>query len=112
MTDKLHHLIDEALNEDVGDGDHSTLSCIPAAQKGKAALKIKQDGVLAGVEVAEAIFKHVEPAVSFTAYKRDGETMVASERAFAVEATIHTILKCERLVLNAMQRMSGIATLT
>lgn len=109
---KLHHLIHEALNEDVGDGDHSTLSCIPANERGKAVLKIKQDGILAGVAVAETIFKTVEPEAVFTAFKKDGDKMTNGEQAFQVEATIHTILKCERLVLNIMQRMSGIATLT
>jgi nicotinate-nucleotide pyrophosphorylase (carboxylating) len=109
---KLQHLIREALNEDVGDGDHSTLSCIPEGAKGKAVLKIKQDGILAGVAVAEKIFQQVEPEAKFTAYKMDGDSMAFGEKAFDVEATIHTILKCERLVLNIMQRMSGIATLT
>jgi nicotinate-nucleotide pyrophosphorylase (carboxylating) len=109
---KLHHLIHEALNEDVGDGDHSTLSCIPATERGKAVLKIKQDGILAGVAVAETIFETVEPSAVFVAYKKDGDDMVYGEKAFDVEATVHTILKCERLVLNIMQRMSGIATLT
>lgn len=109
---KLHHLIHEALNEDVGDGDHSTLSCIPANERGKAVLKIKQDGILAGVSVAEAVFKMTEPSAVFTAYKKDGDEMTNGEKAFDVEANIHTILKCERLVLNIMQRMSGIATLT
>lgn len=109
---KLHHLIREALNEDLGDGDHSTLSCIPADQRGKAVLKIKQDGIIAGIEVAETIFKTVEPEAIFTAYKKDGENMFLGEKAFDVGASVHTILKCERLVLNVMQRMSGIATLT
>jgi nicotinate-nucleotide pyrophosphorylase (carboxylating) len=109
---KLQHLIREALNEDVGDGDHSTLSCIPEGAKGKAVLKIKQDGILAGVAIAEKIFHQVEPEARFTAYKKDGDPMAFGEKAFDVEATIHTILKCERLVLNIMQRMSGIATLT
>jgi nicotinate-nucleotide pyrophosphorylase (carboxylating) len=109
---KLHHLIREALNEDLGDGDHSTLSCIPANERGKAVLKIKQDGIIAGIEVAETIFTTVEPEAIFTAYKKDGENMVFGEKAFDIEATVHTILKCERLVLNIMQRMSGIATLT
>lgn len=109
---KLHHLIREALHEDIGDGDHSTLSCIPADKRGKAVLKIKQDGILAGVAVAETIFTTVEPGVVFKAYKKDGEKMVYGEKAFDVEAGVHTILKCERLVLNIMQRMSGIATLT
>ncbi len=109
---QLQHLVTEALHEDVGDGDHSTLSCIPADKKGRAVLKIKQDGVLAGVEVAEKIFHFVEPSVIFTPFKKDGEAMVFGEKAFEVETSIHTILKCERLVLNCMQRMSGIATHT
>ena len=112
LDEKLHHLIDEALREDVGDGDHSALSCIPAEAKGKAVLKIKQEGVLAGMEVARKIFAYKEPAAVFTAYKKDGEEMKYGEKAFEVEASVHTILQCERLVLNCMQRMSGIATLT
>jgi nicotinate-nucleotide pyrophosphorylase (carboxylating) len=109
---KLQHLIREALNEDIGDGDHSTLSCIPSNEKGKAVLKIKQDGILAGLVVAREIFEMVEPSSIFKAYKKDGDAMTAGEKAFDVDATVHTILKCERLVLNIMQRMSGIATLT
>lgn len=112
FDEQLHHLATEALHEDVGNGDHSTLSCIPAGKPGKAVLKIKQEGILAGMEVAEKIFKMVEPEARFTGYKNDGENMHAGEKAFEVEASIHTILKCERLVLNCMQRMSGIATLT
>jgi nicotinate-nucleotide pyrophosphorylase (carboxylating) len=108
----LHHLIKEALAEDVGDGDHSTLSCIPSTQKGKAVLKIKQDGILAGIDVAQKIFSYVEEDAVFNAFKKDGDAMHNGETAFDVEAHIHTILKCERLVLNCMQRMSGIATLT
>lgn len=109
---KLHHLVREALNEDIGDGDHSTLSCIPPNEMGKAILKIKQEGILAGVSIAESIFKQVEPTVVFTKHKNDGEPMGVGDIAFEVKAHVHTILKCERLVLNAMQRMSGIATLT
>lgn len=112
FTQKLHHLIDEAWKEDIGSGDHSTLSSIPAAATGKAVLKIKQDGVLAGMEVAREIFAYKEPGAVFKAYKADGDAMVYGEVAFEVEAHIHTILQCERLVLNCMQRMSGIATLT
>ncbi|MES2776401.1 MAG: carboxylating nicotinate-nucleotide diphosphorylase [Bacteroidota bacterium] len=108
----LQHLVEEALKEDVGDGDHSTLCCIPAGKRGKAVLKIKQDGILAGVAVAEKIFDIVEPSATMKIYKRDGETMQYGDVAFDLEASIHTILKCERLVLNTMQRMSGIATLT
>jgi len=109
---QLHHLVDEALKEDIGDGDHSTLSSIDAHAKGKAVLKIKQDGILAGIAVAKEIFRYKEPASVFTAFKKDGDEMKYGEKAFEVEALVHTILQCERLVLNCMQRMSGIATLT
>jgi len=109
---QLHHLIDEALKEDVGDGDHSTLSCIPAGEMGKAVLKIKEDGILAGMDVAAKIFAYKEKASVFTAFKKDGEAMKYGEKAFEITASVHCILQCERLVLNCMQRMSGIATLT
>ena len=109
---RLRKLIDAALQEDVGDGDHSTLCCIPADAKGKAVLKIKQDGVLAGIEVAEKIFKYKRPSANFIRYKNEGDEMKFGEIAFEVETFVHTILQCERLVLNCMQRMSGIATLT
>jgi nicotinate-nucleotide pyrophosphorylase (carboxylating) len=112
FTNKLHHLIDEAFKEDIGDGDHSTLSCIDATARGKAVLKIKQEGILAGVEVAKQIFEYKEPGAVFMPIKKDGDSMVAGEKAFEVAAHVHTILQCERLVLNCMQRMSGIATLT
>lgn len=112
FDEQFHHLIDEALKEDIGDGDHSTLSCIPTSAKGKAVLKIKQDGVLAGMQVAFKIFSYKEPASVITVFKEDGEEMRYGEKAFEVEASVHTILQCERLVLNCMQRMSGIATLT
>ena len=112
FDEELHKLIDAALAEDVGDGDHSTLSCIPADAKGKAVLKIKQDGILAGVDVAEKIFKYKQPSSNFIRHKVDGDEMKFGELAFEVETQVHTILQCERLVLNCMQRMSGIATKT
>lgn len=112
FEDQLKHLVKEALKEDIGDGDHSTLSSIEPAARGKAVLKIKEDGVLAGMEVAEKIFRFKEPGIIFTAFKKDGDLMQYGEKAFEVEAHVHTILQCERLVLNCMQRMSGIATLT
>ena len=112
FDDQLYHLVEEALHEDIGDGDHSTLSCISAAARGRAVLKIKEDGVLAGVDVAEKIFRYKDPSSVFTIFKNDGEQMVFGDKAFEVEASVHTILQCERLVLNCMQRMSGIATLT
>lgn len=112
FNEQLNHLIGEALNEDIGDGDHSTLSSIDAVAKGKAVLKIKQEGILAGMQVAERIFHYKEPGAVFTPFKKDGDEMKYGEKAFEVDAGVHTILQCERLVLNCMQRMSGIATLT
>jgi nicotinate-nucleotide pyrophosphorylase (carboxylating) len=109
---RLFKLVDAALQEDVGDGDHSTLCCIPADVKGMAVLKIKQEGVLAGVEVAEKIFRYKKPGCKFIRHKQDGEEMKYGDVAFEVETYVHTILQLERLVLNCMQRMSGIATLT
>jgi len=112
FDDQLRSLISNALQEDIGTGDHTTLSCIPPDARGKAALHVKQDGILAGMEIAEKILKFKEPTATFTAYKQDGDVMRDGEEAFVAEATIHTILMCERLILNCMQRMSGIATLT
>ena len=112
FDEQLHKLINAALQEDVSDGDHSTLCCIPADAKGKAVLKIKQDGILAGIDVAEKIFRYKQPLFNFIRHKNDAEEMKFGEVAFEVETFIHTILQCERLVLNCMQRMSGIATLT
>jgi nicotinate-nucleotide pyrophosphorylase (carboxylating) len=109
---QLRELVTSAMSEDIGDGDHSSLSCIPADARGKAVLKIKEDGVIAGVSVAEKIFSWYDSSAVFRAKKKDGEQMHNSEIAFEVEAGVQTILKVERLVLNIMQRMSGIATLT
>ncbi len=104
--------ITAALAEDIGRGDISTLSSIPAGVRGKAILKIKEDGIMAGVSLAQDIFRHLEPGSTFTIFKRDGERMIKGETAFEVNASVHTILQAERLTLNCMQRMSGIATLT
>ena len=112
FDEQLQLLVLNALQEDIGDGDHTTLSCIPPDARGKAVLHIKQDGILAGMEIAERILKIKEPTASFTAYKQDGDVMRDGEEAFVAEATVYTILQCERLILNCMQRMSGIATLT
>jgi nicotinate-nucleotide pyrophosphorylase (carboxylating) len=109
---QLHHLIEEALKEDLGDGDHSTFSCIPKEAKGKAVLKIKEDGILAGIEAAKKIFEYKDKSSVFVPFKKDGDVMKVGDKAFAISASVHTILQCERLVLNCMQRMSGIATLT
>ncbi|MFL5741714.1 MAG: carboxylating nicotinate-nucleotide diphosphorylase [Flavisolibacter sp.] len=110
--ERLKKLVDEALQEDVGDGDHSTLCCIPADVQGRAVLRIKENGILAGISVAEKIFKYRWPQCYFVSRKHDGEEMRKGEVGFEVEVPVHIILQLERLVLNCMQRMSGIATLT
>jgi nicotinate-nucleotide pyrophosphorylase (carboxylating) len=112
FDERLQVLVEAALAEDLGEGDYSTLAVIPADARGKAVLKIKQDGILAGIEIAEKIFQLREPSSVFNVKKKDGEAMRSGDIAFTVEASIHSILICERLVLNCMQRMSGIATLT
>lgn len=110
--DALNKLIDNALIEDIGDGDHSTICSIDKDAKGKAVLKIKQDCVLAGMEIAQYIWHYKQPNSVFKPIKSDGDDVVYGEQAFIIDADVHTILTCERLVLNIMQRMSGIATLT
>ncbi|HMI77195.1 MAG TPA: carboxylating nicotinate-nucleotide diphosphorylase [Ferruginibacter sp.] len=112
LKDQLELLIKNALAEDIGDGDHSTLSSIAQETEGKAVLKIKEAGLLAGMQVAEKIFRYMQPDIIFIPFKKDGDEMKPGDTAFEVKAKVHTILQCERLVLNCMQRMSGIATLT
>ena len=109
---ELSQLINNTLNEDIGDGDHSTLSCISPQAKGKAILKIKENAIISGIGVAEKIFKTIQPDCEFIKIKNDGDAVNSGEIAFEIIANIHTILKCERVVLNTMQRMSGISTLT
>ncbi len=109
---QLIQLIDDGLAEDIGDGDHSTLSCIPARARGTAALKIKDEGILAGIDVAEKVFMHKDASSVFKKLMVDGQIIQRGEVAFEVESSMQTILSVERLVLNIMQRMSGIATLT
>jgi nicotinate-nucleotide pyrophosphorylase (carboxylating) len=101
-----------ALDEDIKDGDHSTLACIPPSEMGKAVLKIKENGIIAGLSIAEEIIKTIEPSSVITFFKKDGDNVIYGDKAFELEASVHTILKAERLVLNIMQRMSGIASLT
>ncbi|WP_026474747.1 carboxylating nicotinate-nucleotide diphosphorylase [Alkaliflexus imshenetskii] len=108
----LRKFINDALDEDIGDGDHSSMACIPPDAKGKAALLVKENGVLAGVEVAMAIFREVEPDIKIEQILSDGDGIKPGDVAFTVEGTVWTLLKAERLALNVMQRMSGIATRT
>lgn len=104
--------IELALSEDIGSGDHSTLASIAPDAMGKAVLKIKEDGILAGVDLALDIIYSFEMDAEIKVYKKDGERVKNGDVAFEVSARVHTILQAERLVLNCMQRMSGIATLT
>jgi nicotinate-nucleotide pyrophosphorylase (carboxylating) len=108
----IHHFIVEALKEDVGDGDHTSLSTIPADSIGKAKLLVKDEGILAGVELALEIFKIVDAGLKVTVFLNDGAAIKPKDVAFEVEGNSQSILKAERLVLNCMQRMSGIATKT
>ena len=111
-SNSLEILINSALKEDIGEGDHTTLACIPEDIKGKAHLIINEEGILAGVDVAEKIFKMIDPAIHFEPLLKDGLRIKQGDIAFKIYGSVHTILKTERLVLNIIQRMSGIATLT
>jgi nicotinate-nucleotide pyrophosphorylase (carboxylating) len=108
----IHHFIANVLAEDVGDGDHTSLATIPAGTFGKAKLLVKDTGILAGVELALEIFKEIDPNLKVTVFLNDGAKVEPKDIAFEVEGDAQNILKAERLVLNCMQRMSGIATKT
>lgn len=104
--------VQNALQEDVGDGDHSALATVPASHKGKCRLIVKEDGIIAGVEAAREIFKIVDPKFKFTELIKDGSKVKVGDIAFLVEGNSQKLLTTERLVLNVMQRMSAIATKT
>jgi nicotinate-nucleotide pyrophosphorylase (carboxylating) len=110
--EQLSQLITNGFAEDIGDGDHSTLSCIPTGARGKAILKIKDEGILAGIDVAEKVFMFKDASSVFKKLMVDGQIIQHGEIAFEIESSMQNILGAERLVLNIMQRMSGIATLT
>lgn len=113
LTDQaIHEFIKSALAEDLGEGDHSTLGAVPASKISKARLLIKDDGIIAGLEMAARVFSQVNPTLHVTFFKHDGEAVKKGEIAFVVEGSAQSILSAERLVLNCMQRMSGIATYT
>lgn len=105
-------LIELAINEDIGDGDHSSLSCIPKRKKGKYKLIIKEDGIIAGIQEAKIIFTRIDKKIEFEQYLQDGTKVKPGDIAFTAKGKIHSLLQAERLVLNIMQRMSGIATNT
>lgn len=108
----LDGFINMALLEDVGDGDHTTLSTIPADALGKAHLLVKEDGIIAGIDIAKRVFEIVDPALKFTKVLSDGAPIKRGDIAFYLEGTSGSITTGERLALNIMQRMSGIATKT
>ena len=108
----LEHIIDEAIREDTGDGDHTSLAIFPADFKGRAHLKIKDEGILAGMNVARKIFHRIDPELKFVEFLQDGAKVRYDDIAFEIKGNILSILSAERIVLNFMQRMSGIATET
>ena len=112
LPEGTEDLIERALREDIGDGDHTSLSTIPAVAHGGARLLVKGTGVLAGVELAEAICKHFDPGLKLRVLIQDGAQVVPNDVAFTITGTSRSILIVERQILNFMQRMSGIATLT
>jgi nicotinate-nucleotide pyrophosphorylase (carboxylating) len=112
--DKSHiaQIIELAISEDIGDGDHSSLACIPKNRKGKAKLLIKEPGIIAGIEEARTVFERIDPKTSIETHIEDGSKVKPGDVAFIVKGKVQSLLKSERLVLNIMQRMSGIASYT
>ena len=105
-------LIDLAFAEDIGDGDHTTLCCIPQDAMGKSKLLIKEEGILAGVEIAKEVFRHFDPEVKVEVLMQDGTRVKPGDVAMIVTGRVQSLLQTERLMLNILQRMSGIATMT
>ena len=108
----LDNFIDNAFSEDIADGDHTTLSCIPHDAIGKAQLIVKEEGIISGIEIAKRVFQKFDPELKMEIFIKDGEHVSFGDIAFTVEGKRISILQTERLVLNIMQRMSGIATRT
>ena len=108
----INKLIDLAITEDIGDGDHSTLSCVPKDTMGKAKLLVKEEGIIAGVKIAEKIFRKIDSDLIFELLIKDGTKVKPGDIVFYISGSTHSILQAERLVLNFMQRMSGIASNT
>lgn len=108
----IDELLDLAFAEDIGDGDHTTLCCIPADEMGKQHLLVKEEGILAGVEIAKKVFHKFDPELKITVFINDGAHVKPGDVAFVVEGRVRSLLQTERLMLNIMQRMSGIATMT
>ena len=112
MENLIDELIKLAFAEDIGDGDHTTLCCIPSDAEGAQKLIVKEDGVLAGVEMAKCIFAAFDPTLKMEQFLNDGDEVKVGDVAFIVRGKVQSLLQTERLMLNVMQRMSGIATVT
>lgn len=110
--DLFDPFLETTLKEDLGDGDHSSLACIPAEATGKAQLLIKDEGIIAGLEIASLIFERIDPELSIEFFLQDGNRIKPGDTGFMVSGIVQSILKSERIVLNILQRMSGIATQT
>jgi len=112
MHKDLFDFISRAMAEDIGDGDHTSLACIPDSEMGKMHLLVKQNGILAGVEIAKSICEMVDSNIIFRGILSDGSSISKGDVAFEISGSVQSMLKAERLILNVMQRMSGIATST
>ena len=112
VKDLIDRLIDLSFAEDIGDGDHTTLSCIPADAMGKSKLLIKEEGILAGIEVAKEVFRRFDPTLQVEVFMNDGTHVKPGDVPMVVSGKVQSLLQTERLMLNIMQRMSGIATMT
>lgn len=112
LAEEIQIIIQNAIREDVGEGDHSSLACIPQNAIGKAKLLVKDEGIIAGINFAEQVFSYVDPSLKMDKLMQDGDSMSYGDIAFYVSGSSRSILKAERLALNAMQRMSAIATKT
>lgn len=108
----IDRLIDLSFAEDIGDGDHTTLSCIPSTAMGKSKLLIKEAGILAGIEVAKEVFRRFDPTLKVEVFINDGAEVKPGDVPMVVEGKVQSLLQTERLMLNILQRMSGIATMT
>ncbi len=108
----VDELIELAIKEDIGDGDHTSLCCIPAEEQGRMRLLCKQEGVLAGIEIAEIVLRRLDPEMKFEPKLEDGTRVKVGDVAFYVEGRLQSLLRAERILLNIMQRMSGVATQT
>ncbi len=108
----VDELIELAIKEDIGDGDHTSLCCIPASEQGRMRLLCKQEGVIAGIEIAEIVLQRLDPTMKFEQLLHDGDRVKPGDVAFYVSGGLRSLLQAERILLNIMQRMSGVATQT